>query len=47
MGEELHIQCKKFTFVYVGEGKIKETGFKITRTSKLYDEGALEYLLSN
>ncbi len=47
MGEELFNQSKKFTFVYVGEGKIKETGFKITRTSKLYDEGALEYLLSN
>lgn len=47
MGEELLSQGKRFTFVYVGEGKIKETGFKITRTSKLYDEGALEYLLSN
>ena len=46
MGEELHIQGKKFTFVYVGEGEIKQTPFEVIRTTKHYDQGTLEYLIS-
>ncbi len=47
MGEELFNQGKKFTFVYVGEGEIKQKPFEVVRTTRLYDEGTLEYLTSN
>lgn len=47
IAEELHSQNKKVKFIYTGKDDLGNLPFEIVRTTKHYDEGTLEYLLSN